>query len=385
MLLAKKKLLSFYETEVAGEGGKALTIQANIAYNNHVIRGILVLAGEETHTQFVKVVTSFVKSLFSKALKKKGYLATLKKTKTLGSMAAVIGNVLYLDPGPSGIIKIGRKNIEVAETTRLTKKPTEITLITSGIKGKIFFASKKSRKNKIDSMHVATMKGKRKNNEDTAASLSLKLYNGTEGARRYIILAVADGAGGLKIGEKASLAAINGFIQRIIERILLQTYMKQTDVEEAVKHANTEVLNVVKTEGKQAATTLTAGLINGNRLLIAHVGDSRAYLIDRDVKKVFRLTKDHKISPQSHIITRALGIRKNLEVDLEEQVISPRSTVFICSDGVTDVINDNELGSIVVVDPLPATFSQKIFSMVKSRGAPDNATISAFSRNIEIG
>ncbi|HEC96524.1 MAG TPA: hypothetical protein ENI59_02485, partial [Euryarchaeota archaeon] len=168
MLLPRRSLLNFYETEIVGEEGKAITTQANIAYNNYVVKGILVNVEGEVHNKFSELTSSFIDSLVDKVLRKKGYLINLKRKKTLGAMATIIGNILYLDPGPSGIIKLGRKNIEGLETTKLAIKPTEIKLISSGIEGKIYFASRKPKKNKVDSMHVATIKGKRKNNEDTA-------------------------------------------------------------------------------------------------------------------------------------------------------------------------------------------------------------------------
>ncbi len=136
-------------------------------------------------------------------------------------------------------------------------------------------------------------------------------------------------------------------------------------------------------------TTCTAlALVNGH-VHMAHVGDSRAYRVDRH--GIEQLTRDHTLvdelrrkgvltaeearrHPRRHALTRALGIRATLEVDvLEATTVKPPQTFVLCSDGLAPVL-DEEIREVVDALP-PQQAAERLVAMANERGGPDNVTV----------
>ena len=173
-----------------------------------------------------------------------------------------------------------------------------------------------------------------------------------------LLVVVCDGMGGGPAGKTASSLAVSEILSGVMEsdkdnvakEVLLQ----------AIQRANQAILNAVedKPELKGMGTTCTAVLINKVSTLVAHVGDSRVYQL-RHHKKVFR-TFDHslvfdlvkqkviteeqaRLSDQSNIITRALGMKPELEIDIEERPYKKGDRFLLCTDGIHGTMPEKEL------------------------------------------
>ncbi len=231
----------------------------------------------------------------------------------------------------------------------------------------------------------ATEKGVRGNNED--AYIILK--------HKYLYLfVVADGLGGHAAGELASNIAVtvlSGTVKRTIEDISLES-MKRLLASGFMK-ANEEVCRQAKVvpERLGMGTTLVAALLNEEgRGIIANVGDSRAYLIGNDIK---RISKDHSyvqelvdrgiitpkeadVHPEKNIVTRIIGM-EGIEPDFYEVELG-ENTLLLCSDGLTDALTDETIREVVISSKMENTCRNFVdVAKTKSR---DNITVIAAKR-----
>ena len=162
-------------------------------------------------------------------------------------------------------------------------------------------------------------------------------------------------------------------------------------MEEAVRLANFTVLD----QGKQfeefsgMGTTLVAAFIRGEEATVVNVGDSRAYAIHADV--ILRITVDHslvevmvgrgeltpeeaKSYPGKNYITRAIGTESMVQCDLFHVDMEKGSCLFLCSDGMTNIIDDQEILFEVLHGVKKEYCCQHLLDIAKGRGAPDNVT-----------
>lgn len=228
---------------------------------------------------------------------------------------------------------------------------------------------------------------RRKNNEDASCC---HLSASEEDWRRHgHLFIVADGMGGHAVGELASRIAVETIphtIQKGTERDL------RTSMREAVKAANA----AIHTRGTQnqdflhMGTTCTALTLCSRGVIIAHVGDSRAYRVRRD--RIDQLTFDHSLewelershkrlaaqvdlSQHRNIITRSLGPEADVQVDIEGPYpVLPNDIYILCSDGLSNQLNDEEIGGIVRELP-PKQAARLLIHLANVRGGPDNSTV----------
>jgi len=165
-------------------------------------------------------------------------------------------------------------------------------------------------------------------------------------------------------------------------------------VAEAVRRANIAIHETSKNNSsyRGMGTTLTAALIRGERLSLAHVGDSRAYLIRTSC--IEQITNDHSIvaeqvkmgliseeeaknSKIKNVITRSLGNVPDVEVDMEEFTISDGDRIILCSDGITSVISDSDIMSIATASGGPADLCKTLVKRATEAGCTDNMTVVA--------
>ncbi|MDT8317801.1 MAG: Stp1/IreP family PP2C-type Ser/Thr phosphatase [bacterium] len=218
------------------------------------------------------------------------------------------------------------------------------------------------------------------------------------------LYAVADGIGGHTAGEVASRMAVE-----VIKDFLSNEekyegdkaegyrddYSRESNmVAEAVRRANTAIHETSKNNSsyRGMGTTLTAALIRGDRLSIAHVGDSRAYLIRTSC--IEQITNDHSLvaeqvkmglisdeearnSKIKNVITRSLGNTPHVEVDIEEFSIADGDRIIICSDGITSVISDSDILSIASASGGPADLCKTLVKRAADAGCTDNMTVVA--------
>ena len=202
--------------------------------------------------------------------------------------------------------------------------------------------------------------------------------------------AVADGMGGAKAGEVASAMATEGF-----EGESDSGEPAETQLARILREANRRIydLAVADESHRGMGTTLTAAKVTGDEISLAHVGDSRAYRM-RD-GELEQLTKDHSLvaelersgqitpeaaehHPQRSIITRALGPEPEVEVDTYTVTGREGDLFLICSDGLTSMISDEEIGSILrSADSLDAA-ADALVRAANQSGGKDNITVVLF-------
>ncbi len=224
----------------------------------------------------------------------------------------------------------------------------------------------------------------RDGNED---SIIITPLNFAAGSSRGLFVAVADGMGGHAAGEVASRVAAEASQEAYYTSSFTDL---ETSLRAAFRIANERVHEVASEGGKAGmGTTLTAAVILGDRLVVGHVGDSRAYLIRGDL--VGQLTTDHswvqqqvqtggmtpeeaRDHPNRNVITRALGHNPFVEVDVIPETLEPGDWVMLCTDGLSNVVREDELVG-VLNGTRPQAAADQLLAMANQRGAPDNASV----------
>ncbi len=211
-----------------------------------------------------------------------------------------------------------------------------------------------------------------------------------ERRRRGTLVVVADGMGGSRAGEVASRLAVE---------TVLRCYREGSgedpleDLHHAVEAANQVVHreSAAHLEMAGMGTTCTAVVVREADAYIAHVGDSRAYLIQDG--RIRQLTRDHslvaqlvregqltpdqaKVDPRRNVVTRSVGVGAYVEIDAEHEpgILRPGDTVLVCSDGLHGVVADEELKAAASVSDL-AQGCRDAIALANRRGGPDNITL----------
>lgn len=200
------------------------------------------------------------------------------------------------------------------------------------------------------------------------------------------LFVVADGLGGHEAGEVASSIAVETLRDHAPRR------PDAPSLARAVKAANRAVLRAAK-EGVGKAgmgTTMTAAIVEGTRIAIAHVGDSRAYLLHDGTLE--RLTDDHsmvadmirrgqlteeesRVHPNRSVITRALGTDSNMTADSFEIDAAPGDRLLLCSDGLTSMLEDQAIGQILGAYRDPTVVGEALIAEANSAGGHDNISV----------
>jgi len=207
---------------------------------------------------------------------------------------------------------------------------------------------------------------------------------------RAPLFVVADGMGGAQAGEVASRLAAETFA-----RGLPDEGTAEQRLEARVRAANSRIHEV--SQGDRAlngmGTTITAAYLDGDELSLAHVGDSRAYLL-RD-GELTRLTRDHTLveelvrrgelteqeaaeHPQRSIITRALGPEPDIDVDLHTHRVHAGDVLLLCSDGLTGMIGEDEVEQILERAANLRDAGRALVDAANEAGGRDNITVVLF-------
>lgn len=202
---------------------------------------------------------------------------------------------------------------------------------------------------------------------------------------------VADGMGGHKAGQVASHLAADGAI-RAIEALQGASVSLAERLRHAVACANREIFTAAQARPELAGmgTTFVAMLFGGERLALAHVGDSRAYLLrggrlrglTDDHSIVAELLRRHEISeadaaqhPHRHVLTRALGVRPRTEPDLAEMTPQEGDVFILCSDGLTTHVEDAEIAERLEDATDLEAAATDLVDAANRAGGQDNITV----------
>jgi len=233
----------------------------------------------------------------------------------------------------------------------------------------------------------------RNNNQDSALSL-LYTSRSVDEQPDFGLFVVADGMGGHHDGERASAITTKVIASYIANHLFVPLLSGNNDVDQtprtealvaAIQTANTEVIQQVP----QGGTTVTSVIVVGDLAHIAHVGDSRAYLMTKD--GIEQITRDHSLvqrlieldqltpeeaidHPQKNVLYRALGQNESLEVDTLTRRLPADSRLLVCSDGLWGLIAESDIYEIAVNNSDPQQACDKLVALANTHGGVDNIT-----------
>ncbi len=207
---------------------------------------------------------------------------------------------------------------------------------------------------------------------------------------------IADGMGGHQYGEVASnttIRTIAGYVLKKFHNTLFSTPSAPLDdsMQEILQNSVMEAQRNVLKEAPGSGTTVTAALVVGQQLTIAHVGDSRAYLIYPD-KRMEAITRDHSlvrrleelgqitsaeaaVHPQRNVLYRALGQGETLEADMITLPFPAGGYLMICSDGLWGVVPEEDLKKAIQEAPNLQRACQNMVTIANNAGGPDNISV----------
>lgn len=220
---------------------------------------------------------------------------------------------------------------------------------------------------------------KRKLNQDNVYSCEVPLGNLAN------LFIVCDGMGGHKAGDFASAYAVKA-IER--EVMLCEEKAPIKILREAIECANAEIYEKAASDEnlRGMGTTAVVATIDGDTLIVANVGDSRLYLIDDDIEQI---TKDHSLveemirigeldrsaareHPDKNIITRALGVADKVEVDFFEVDLKKGDIILMCSDGLTNMVEDQDIRRVVKAQRDVVQIVEELIKVANHNGGNDN-------------
>jgi PPM family protein phosphatase len=217
----------------------------------------------------------------------------------------------------------------------------------------------------------------------------------------FVIL--ADGMGGYKAGEVASEIAVLSITADLKEAMLnnqlaydAAVIKKQSESQlmiDAVKHANDVIYHVSQTHLQCAGmgTTLVVGLFTNNKLLVGHIGDSRMYRLRGQV--LTQITEDHsllqeqlnlglitpeqaKFSANRNLVTRALGVDFEVELELNEYDVEVEDIYLLCSDGLNDMVDDDIIQSVLNTNSFNLVdAAEALVQQANDNGGKDNISV----------
>lgn len=209
---------------------------------------------------------------------------------------------------------------------------------------------------------------------------------------------VCDGMGGANGGNIASAIAMRCIADHIVDeyRENATTATVRRLLEKALLSANQEVLEAAleDDELRGMGTTAVAVIANEHDVCIAHVGDSRAYMVTHS--SIEQVTRDHSVvqdmvekgqitqeqarfHPQKHFLTRALGVDNEAQCDFTVVPFPEDGTVLICTDGLSNMVETETLQSLVRTFPFEE-IPQKLINTANLAGGSDNITVVAITR-----
>lgn len=209
---------------------------------------------------------------------------------------------------------------------------------------------------------------------------------------------VCDGMGGAAGGNIASALAVKVISDKI--NVSYREQMRDSSIknmlDSALNAANVEVFDMSesKHELKGMGTTVVCAIVKDGQAYIAHAGDSRAYILKNE--KIFQITTDHSIvqdlldkgkitseqalnHPNKNIITRAVGVDKNIEIDFDQIDLDDDTTLLLCTDGLSNYVSNNEILELTS-DKKHYAFADRLVNKANENGGGDNITVVVISK-----
>lgn len=232
-------------------------------------------------------------------------------------------------------------------------------------------------------------------NEDSLLAITTTMA-GNSGNLPFGLYIVADGMGGHQFGEVASNAAIRtvaGYILKKFQPHLFQVKVEtmEESFQEIMSGAVNEAQRIIQREAPGSGTTLTAALVLGQQITIAHVGDSRASFIYPD-GRLETVTRDHSLVqrlqelghitaeeaenyPHRNVLYKALGQGDILDLEIFTLAFPQPGTLMICSDGLWGVVAEQDIVRAVNEAPNLQRACQNLVAAANTAGGPDNISV----------
>lgn len=243
----------------------------------------------------------------------------------------------------------------------------------------------------------------RANNED-----SIHLWAEAE----FALAVVADGMGGAAGGEQASQITV----EAVEKALAFSEYANRASLESlddsliaerlqaAIRSANQQIAQRVseQPELRGMGTTVTLAFLRGPQGIVAHVGDSRAYLVEQRRQRITQITADHSFvealvaaghltreqaeqHPMKNVLYRALGQSDEIDIDLYEVRLAVNDRLVLCSDGLTRHVPATEIGSVVLQARDPQDACATLVDLANMRGGEDNVSVIVIKLEREAG
>ena len=235
----------------------------------------------------------------------------------------------------------------------------------------------------------------RGNNQDAMFGM-LSSGTSTDDLPDFGLFIVADGMGGHQEGERASAITTRIVAKHVLDGIFMSLLSKEMgdperpSIADVLRAAVQEANESVTEQIPEGGTTATTTVILGDLAYIAHVGDSRAYLITDD--RIEQVTRDHSLvqrlieldqltpeeaaeHPQRNVLYRAIGQSESLDVDAITRRLPPRSRLLLCSDGLWNMVSEDTIQEVVSRHSDPQEACNQLIRLANERGGPDNITV----------
>ncbi len=208
------------------------------------------------------------------------------------------------------------------------------------------------------------------------------------------LLVVADGMGGHVAGEVASKMTVDGIVQSLNDQREEASKLEGNDfgvfLAKVLEDVNQDVWQAAQEDDKRGmGTTCTLAAIRGDQLFLAHIGDSRAYLL-RD-GELHQVSKDHswvedavdqgvitreqaRVHPNRNVITRAVGLEQQPQIDTSAMPLADGDLLLLCSDGLNSMIPDEDIHRILTSSG-PEEVCQALIDAANEAGGHDNTTV----------
>lgn len=232
-------------------------------------------------------------------------------------------------------------------------------------------------------------------NEDSLLAITTTMA-GNSGNLPFGLYVIADGMGGHQFGEVASNAAIRSVAGFVLKKFHPYLFQVKTDTmdesfQEIMLSAVAEAQRAIQHEAPGSGTTLTAALVLGQQITVAHVGDSRAYFVFPD-GRIEAITRDHSLVkrleelghitseeavnyPHRNVLYRALGQGEILDPDIFTIAFPQPGFLMICSDGLWGVVAEQDIVRSIIEAPNLQRACQNLVSAANTAGGPDNISV----------
>lgn len=232
-------------------------------------------------------------------------------------------------------------------------------------------------------------------NEDSLLAMTTTMA-GNSGNLPFGLYVIADGMGGHQFGEVASNAAIRSVAGFVLKKFLPYLFQVKTDTmdesfQEIMLSAVAEAQRAIQHEAPGSGTTLTAALVLGQQITVAHVGDSRAYFVFPD-GRIEAITRDHSLVkrleelghitpeeavnyPHRNVLYRALGQGEILDPDIFTLAFPQPGYLMICSDGLWGVVAEQDIVRSITEAPNLQRACQNLVTAANIAGGPDNISV----------